>query len=434
MDAVTQNRTTLKAMRWPEIFFKTRNPKLTPAKETPPKAPAKMPSISELEKSVEPSAVKILADKTAAESLRALEQSDTIRVVPRGPAEAVPPAKDPAPRTTSSSTSDASPTGVTGFRRLTKLTDVARILPKSAALPSDAPANAPEMPSSAVVPPSFPVAGTAGNVIEIKPEKEVKFDSVPETRPIPQVDAPPDVVRFEKSEAPPESAQATTPLPIPANESPAKEPLLKDTTRVTLPGSAVTAVPPAEKTPPPSVALETVKPPSDLREKREFVLANGERILGHILSETAETIYLDHQTLGVLTLPRKQIAGKPIEVILINGDRVVGDLIAETSECLYIRHASLGMLTVPHNQRSTRVVEAILKDGDRILGEVLAETDQFTVIRSATLGTVAVQHEQVAMLNRKIEQTQLRALPPPSLEEQKPAILPGPTRETDRPA
>jgi hypothetical protein len=81
------------------------------------------------------------------------------------------------------------------------------------------------------------------------------------------------------------------------------------------------------------------------------------------------------------------------------------------------------MLTVPHGQRSARVVEAILKDGDRILGEVLAETDQFTVIRSASLGTVAVQHEQVAMLNRKIEQMQLRALPgpgqTPSLENKK---------------
>jgi hypothetical protein len=42
---------------------------------------------------------------------------------------------------------------------------------------------------------------------------------------------------------------------------------------------------------------------------------------------------------------------------------------------------------------------------------VLAETEDFTVIRSATLGTVAVQHEQVAMLNRKIEQMQLRSLP-----------------------
>ncbi len=160
-----------------------------------------------------------------------------------------------------------------------------------------------------------------------------------------------------------------------------------------------------------------------LHEKREFHLANGERILGHILNETPDAIYINHETLGVLTIPRSQIAKRLIEVILINGDRVVGDLVAETPECLYVRHASLGMLTVPHAQRSTRVVEAILKDGDRILGEVLAETENFTVIRSATLGTVAVQHNQVAMLNRKIEQTQLKALPPvtpPEGEEKKP--------------
>jgi RNase P/RNase MRP subunit p29 len=165
-------------------------------------------------------------------------------------------------------------------------------------------------------------------------------------------------------------------------------------------------------TTPPSTAIKPAEPSSDTRKKQEFILANGERILGHVLSETPQTIYIDHGALGVLTLPRSQIASKPIEVILINGDRIVGDLIAETPECLYVKHASLGMLTVPHSQRSTRVVEAIMKDGDRILGEVLAETENFTVIRSATLGTVAVQHDQVAMLNRKIEQMQLRALPP----------------------
>ena len=62
------------------------------------------------------------------------------------------------------------------------------------------------------------------------------------------------------------------------------------------------------------------------------------------------------------------------------------------------------------------MVEAILKDGDRILGEVLTETDTFTVIRSATLGTITVPHSKVSMLNRKIEQIELKALPPPSPE------------------
>ena len=133
--------------------------------------------------------------------------------------------------------------------------------------------------------------------------------------------------------------------------------------------------------------------------------------MGHILSETPEAIYVDHGTLGVLTIPRNQIAQRPVEIILINGDRLVGDIVAETPDALFVRHASLGILTVPHNQRSTRVVEAILKDGDRILGEVLGETENFTVIRSATLGTVAVPHTRVAMLNRRAEQVQMKALP-----------------------
>jgi RNase P/RNase MRP subunit p29 len=169
--------------------------------------------------------------------------------------------------------------------------------------------------------------------------------------------------------------------------------------------------------------LDQVNLPVSSREKQEFLLSNGERILGRILSETTDALVINHETLGVLTIPRAQIAKRLIEIILINGDRIVGDVIAETPDCLYVRHASLGMLTVPHKQRSTRVVEAILKDGDRILGEVLAETENFTVIRSATLGTVAVQHNQVAMLNRKIEQIQLKALPPstPAIEN-KPAV------------
>jgi RNase P/RNase MRP subunit p29 len=84
---------------------------------------------------------------------------------------------------------------------------------------------------------------------------------------------------------------------------------------------------------------------------------------------------------------------------------------AETADMLYVRHASLGMLSVPRAQRSTRVVEAILKNGDRILGEVLTETDAFTVIKSATLGTVTVPHDKLNMLNRKIEQIEMKALP-----------------------
>jgi RNase P/RNase MRP subunit p29 len=156
--------------------------------------------------------------------------------------------------------------------------------------------------------------------------------------------------------------------------------------------------------------------PAVPKEKREFHLANGERVAGVVLSETPDAIYLEHATLGVLTVPRAQIAKRLVEIILINGDRIVGDIMAETADTLYVRHASLGMLTVPRAQRSTRVVEAILKDGDRIVGEVLTETETSTVIRSATLGTITVPHSKVAMLNRKVEQIELKALPPTAPE------------------
>jgi RNase P/RNase MRP subunit p29 len=156
---------------------------------------------------------------------------------------------------------------------------------------------------------------------------------------------------------------------------------------------------------------ELLPTPQTDPERKEFVLSNGERILGHILSETTDCIYVNHATLGVLTIPRAQIAQRPVEIILMNGDRIVGDILAETADSLFVRHASLGVLTVPKNQRSTRVVEAILKDGDRILGEVLGETGNFTVIRSATLGTVAVPHNRVAMLNRRAEEVQMKPLP-----------------------
>jgi RNase P/RNase MRP subunit p29 len=165
-----------------------------------------------------------------------------------------------------------------------------------------------------------------------------------------------------------------------------------------------------------SIPLHEISPSPGVPEKREFHLANGERVAGIVLSETPEAVYIDHGTLGVLTIPRANIAKRLVEIILINGDRIVGDIMAETADTLYVRHASLGMLTVPRAQRSTRVVEAILKDGDRILGEVLTETDSFTVIRSATLGTITVPHDKVTMLNRKIEQIELKALPPPAPE------------------
>jgi RNase P/RNase MRP subunit p29 len=188
--------------------------------------------------------------------------------------------------------------------------------------------------------------------------------------------------------------------------------------------------PEAHKAPPPvEPAIETSEPepatvtsteiePAVAPGTREFHLTNGERVAGVVLSETPDTLYVQHPSLGVLTIPRDEIATRLVEIILINGDRIVGNIMAETADVLYVRHASLGMLSVPKGQRSRRVVEAILKNGDRILGEVLTETETFTVIKSASLGTVTVPHDKVSMLNRKIEQIEMKALPggaPPAL-------------------
>jgi RNase P/RNase MRP subunit p29 len=248
--------------------------------------------------------------------------------------------------------------------------------------------------TSAVVPPSFPVEIATGTVLqseaiaaEMKPVEEAK----------------------EVSASPIEALVQAESAPAPSSEAENKiESKPEETTPVAEAPAAETASAPETTSANPTL---TPPPPADTREKREFVLSNGERIFGHILSETPESIYIDHGTLGVLTIARSQIAQRPVEIILINGDRIVGDIIAETADSLFVRHASLGILTVPRNQRSNRVVEAILKDGDRILGEVLGETENFTVIRSATLGTVAVPHNRVAMLNRRAEQVQMRALP-----------------------
>ncbi len=269
-------------------------------------------------------------------------------------------------------------------RRKAKLTDVARIIPASDSTESD-----PE-PPSAVSPPAFTVAVPVGNITQ--PE------DVPKTS-----DAPVD--------KPTESSETKAPESVHVEHAPSTpQPEVK-------PDAPAPDQTPKSETPLPSTPFEHL--PAKTPEKKEFLLVNGERIFGHVLSETPDTIYLDHGTLGVLTLPRSQIAAHPVEIILINGDRIVGDIMAETADNLYVRHASLGMLTVPRAQRSTRVVEAILKDGDRILGEVLAETENFTVIRSATLGTVPVPHDKIAMLNRKLEQITLKALPTaaPALED-----------------
>ncbi len=383
-------------MRWPDLFFKSRKSRTLPEIVTvPPKQAesARAPEKTELER-----AEAARADQDKAESLRALAESGS-----SGPREVKGAPADKASESANAKTAPLpilppqpplQPRSSAGMslRQRAKLTEDALVLatkdgqaPAEAKPAKDAATKPIETPKiDAVVPAAFPVPVETGSVLE-KP-------AAPAANPPPTIETPP----AEPAAKRPEEKPPTEPLPaapVPTNDASSRE-----TARVHL--AHATSGPPA--------TLESVKP--DTRERTEFILANGERIFGHVLSETPQTIYLDHGTLGVLTLPRSQIAAKPIEVILINGDRIVGDLIAETPDCLYIKHASLGMLTVPHGQRSSRVVEAILKDGDRILGEVLAETDHFTVIRSATLGTVAVQHEQVAMLNRKIEQMQLRAL------------------------
>jgi RNase P/RNase MRP subunit p29 len=209
--------------------------------------------------------------------------------------------------------------------------------------------------------------------------------------------------------------------------SPAFEPVLQPDPEAhkTAPDVAPRLDPEAHKdSPPVQAAVEAEKEPATSTEiepsvaagTREFHLTNGERVAGVVLSETADTLYVQHASLGVLTIPRDEIATRLAEIILINGDRIVGNIMAETADTLYVRHASLGMLSVPKAQRSRRVVEAILKNGDRILGEVLTETDTFTVIKSATLGTVTVPHNKVNMLNRKIEQIEMKALPSPFLQ------------------
>jgi RNase P/RNase MRP subunit p29 len=230
-----------------------------------------------------------------------------------------------------------------------------------------------------------------------------------------KAETPPPVDANSTAEMPkspvPESATppfGTTPelFPYPPKiDSEAHKPDVADT-------SAAKVDPEAHRPAPAPSKEITVTPETPSKEKREFHLTNGEHVAGVVLSETPEAIYVEHATLGVITVPRKEIAKRLVEIILINGDRIVGDIMAESADTLYVRHASLGMLSVPRAQRSTRVVEAILKDGDRILGEVLTETETFTVIRSATLGTITVPHTKLAMLNRKVEQIEMKSLPP----------------------
>lgn len=257
-----------------------------------------------------------------------------------------------------------------------------------------------------------------------EPEKPAPFANAPVdavVTPPPFVESKPVTTTVDLGIEPKVDAEAHKPEPIPASVSEPK--VDPEAHRPEVPKHKPSASEPVQAEAPKQESIASAPAPSSevaapapQRERKEFHLANGERVAGFVLSETPEAVYVEHSTLGVLTIPRAQIAKRLVEIILINGDRIVGDIMAETVDTLYVRHASLGMLTVPRAQRSTRVVEAILNDGDRILGEVLSETDTYTVIKSATMGTITVPHNKVTMLNRKIEQVELKALPPSSPE------------------
>jgi len=419
---------------WPEFAPKTP----TPAPVTPPPSPVEL-------KKPEPNiaatpALPPVPTEVAKPEVEEEDESPFI-LKPSSPAQSKAPAVLPVPETTPLPR-------ISIFRRRAKLADVARIvLPPKREESTRLPFPLHPEPSPTVVPPAFPVAAMTQRplrpVAEITEPVPAKPETIsespflersranePTAKLAPQVETPridekPKVAEPAKSTPPPfpgpKPAEPMSLFPDPPKiePEPAKPaPVVASAPKVDLeaprplpqPASPMENVPPSQLIPPVSTALE-VSTGSPSQEKREFHLTNGEHVAGVVLSETPEAFYVEHATLGVITVPRKEIAKRLVEIILINGDRIVGDIMAETADTLYVRHASLGMLTVPRAQRSQRVVEAILKDGDRILGEVLTETDTFTVIRSATLGTITVPHTKLAMLNRKLEQIDMKALP-----------------------
>lgn len=383
-------------------------------------APVETPQVSPAPETPAPTA-EIKQENVPSQTPPVQVASDTTSPTPE-----VPPADKPA----------SAPLRTFGliFRRKAKMTDVARIVLPPKHEEHELPSPPQPEASSAVIPPSFSVAVETGSIIQTEKVTEAtppvaapvventSAEKSPTTEDKPAAEIYPEVKEQPQSEPASTVTEPEKKAETPVTEPPpAPAPVVDEKPTTPLPEipKVDSDVPKSE---PPSTPPGALSIPTGSKDKREFLLTNGERILGAILSETPETIYIDHATLGVLTIQRAQIAKRPIEIILINGDRIVGDIMAETDDTLYVRHASLGMLTVPRSQRSTRVVEAILTDGDRILGEVLAETENFTVIRSATLGTVAVPHNKVSMLNRKIEQIQLKSLPPAAPELQdKPA-------------
>jgi RNase P/RNase MRP subunit p29 len=435
---------TLPQSPWPEFAPKT----LAPAPVLPPPIPVELKKSEPVIASTPtpPPVLTEVAQPNAEE-----EDESPFILKPSSQAQTKAPAVLPVPETTPLPRMSI-------FRRRAKLADVARIVlpPKreeSTRLPF------PPHPESSptVVPPAFPVVAMTQRplkpIAEISAPVQAKPEPISESpfleksranEPAAKLAPPTATPRVEEKPKAAEPAQSTPPpfpgpkpsepmslFPDPPKidpESPKPAPVAASAPKVDpeahrplpQPASPMENVPPAQLVPPASTAL-SVSSGSHSPEKREFHLTNGEHVAGVVLSETPEAFYVEHATLGVITVPRKEVAKRLVEIILINGDRIVGDIMAETADTLYVRHASLGMLTVPRAQRSQRVVEAILKDGDRILGEVLTETDTFTVIRSATLGTITVPHTKLAMLNRKLEQIDMKALPSvPELKDKTP--------------
>ena len=433
---------------WPQFAPKT----LSPVPVTPPPLPVEAKKSEPVIAATPPVAAPPPLPTEVAESND--EDDSPFILKPASPPETKPPAAPPkvlpVPETTPLPRASI-------FRRKAKLADVARIVlpPKreeSTRLPF------PPQSSPTVVPPAFPVAAMTQRplkpVSEIHEPLKVSPDIIPESpflkrspasepavKPALHIEVPP-VAETPKPPEPPKSTPPPFPGPKPAEpmvlfpdppkvDPEAHKPAQVDTSvpkvdaeahrPLPQPASPMDNVPPPQLIPPASTALN-VSSATHPREKREFHLTNGEHVAGVVLSETPEAFYVEHATLGVITVPRKEVAKRLVEIILINGDCIVGDIMAETADTLYVRHASLGMLTVPRAQRSQRVVEAILKDGDRILGEVLTETDTFTVIRSATLGTITIPHTKLAMLNRKLEQIDMKTLPPamPEMKDKSP--------------
>jgi RNase P/RNase MRP subunit p29 len=389
---------------------------------------------------------EVIREMEEADTLRTMTRSGGVRLVKLNFAAPIPPgaqvssdpdgegSRGPAasaatpdlaiPREPAADGASGHPAGVTIFRRKTKIADVARIVlpPRRDEMGPPASKSSSEAEPAGMTP-ADARATQHSSVADLAPPIAAPGADSPKREAVPFAPAPEKVSDPAATSVPPmesKPADGRSAMAVGQNSGPLREENPASAAaarREPIKPEPATAVSPA-----PEMAAPAPRPTTALaetREKREFVLSNGERILGHILSETPDAIYVEHGTLGVLTIPRAQIAQHPIEVILVNGDRIVGDVIAETSDALFVRHASLGILTIPHKQRSARVVEAILKDGDRILGEVLGETESVTVIRSATLGTVSVPHHRVAMLNKRAEEIQMKSLPPtaPQVED-----------------